>query len=304
MGRYATIDVGSNQVLIFISDVETGKIKEVILDKGEITKLGEDVTKTGLLKKDAMERTLCALKNFKKLIQKNNVEEHAAVGTSALRESKNSDEFLKTVKDETGISIEIIPGEEEARLSFMAVVGGFNLGSRETVILDIGGGSTELIYGKETGIVDSFSLKIGALKMTEKFLKSDPVKDKEFGEMMDCLMGEFKNISPPFKEPFLVGMGGTMSNLGAMKHKLEKYNPEIVHGSEIGLEELNTIIDDLKNKTIKERKKIKGLQPKRAEVMLAGTGILKAIMTRLNSDKITISDMSLRHGLMFDRFWK
>lgn len=302
METYAAIDVGSNQVLIFISSLEGGIIREVILDKGEITKLGEDVAATKVLKKDAMDRTLNVIKKFKQLIDINNVKEYAAVGTSALRESNNSDEFLKIVKAETGIQIDIIPGEEEARLSFIAVVGSLNPSSRETVIIDIGGGSTELIYGKEAGILDRFSHGIGALKMTEKYLHSDPVKDEEYNEMMNYLSLEFKHVSPPFKEPFLVGTGGTMSNLGAMKHKLEKYDPEIVHGSGISLEELNSIINDLKKKTVEERKAVKGLQPKRADVMLAGTGILKAIMIKLSTGKITVSDKGLRHGLMFDRF--
>lgn len=304
MGNFAAVDVGSNQVLLFISKVESGRSGEVILDKGEITKLGEDVSNTGVLKADAMKRTLDALKDFKGLIEKNNVEEYAAVGTAALRESNNSDEFLNMVRDETGIQIEIITGEEEARLSFLAVVGGLNLGNRETVIIDIGGGSTEFIFGKQAQILDRFSLKIGALKMTERFLHADPVRNEEFNEMTDHLNDEFKHVSPPFKELFLVGMGGTMSNLGAMKYKLEKYDPGIVHGSEISLGELNSIMIDLKEKTVEERKKIRGLQPKRAGVMLAGTGILKAIMNKLHSEKITISDMGLRHGLMFDRFCK
>ena len=303
MENYATIDVGSNQVLIHIAAIENKKVKKVLFDRGEITKLGEGVNQTGILKDEAMNRTLSALKGFKELMDKFEVKSYAAVGTSALREAKNSDIFVKRVKDEIGIEIEVIPGEEEARLSYIAVVGGLNLGDRETAVIDIGGGSTEFIFGKGTEILNKLSLKIGALKMTERFLKSDPVKDEEFNQLMDYLNNRFREeVNSPFNNPFLVGMGGTMSNLGAMKHKLETYNPEIVHGSSITIEELKEMIDDLKTKTIEERKKIKGLQPKRAEVILAGMGILLSIMNRLGSNKITVSDMGLRHGLMFERF--
>ena len=302
MKTYATIDTGSNQVLLFIAKVDDGKIKEVLLDRGEITKLGEGVNTTGVLSEEAQERTLKVLEEFKALLSKYDVDNYYAVGTAALRDAKNSKDFLEKVKEMTGLEINVIPGEEEARLSFMAVVGGLNLRDKETVIIDIGGGSTEFIFGRGTKIVDRFSTQLGALKLTERFLKSDPVKDEEFNAMMDFLKNELKRVNPPSKNPFLVGMGGTMTNLSAIKHKLEKYDPSVVQGSSITLDELNGIIDDIKSRTIEKRKEIKGLQPKRAEVILAGTGILKSIMERIGADKITISDMGLRHGLMFDKF--
>jgi len=302
MKTYATIDTGSNQVLIFIARVDDGEIKEVLLDKGEITKLGEGLNTTGVLSDEAQERTLKVMEEFKSLLDKYNVDNYYAVGTAALREAKNAADFLKKVKEKTGIDINVIPGEEEARLSFMAVVGGLNLKDRETVIIDIGGGSTEFIFGRGTEILDRFSTKLGALKLTEQYLKSDPVTDEEFESLMDYLKGELKAVNPPVKNPFLVGMGGTMTNLSAIKHKLEKYDPKVVQGSYITVEELEGIIADIKSRTIEERKKIKGLQPKRAEVILAGTAILKSIMERIGSDRITISDMGLRHGLMFDKF--
>ncbi len=307
MGNYAAIDVGYNQILILIAKIENRSIKDVILAMGEITKLGEGVNSTGFLKKEAMKRSLSTLKDFKKLLDENNVEDYVAVGTAALRESRNSGDFLTMVKDETGIDIDIIPWEEEARLSFVAVVKGLNIDRREVVIIDLGGGSTEFIFAKDSTLLDRFSFGVGALKMTERFLRSDPVSDKEFGEMMCYLKEAFDKVTLKFKDPDLVelvGIGGTVSNLGAMKHKLEVYKPEIVHGSKISIDELNAAIDDLKNKTIAERKKIKGLQPERAELMLAGAGILKAIMIILNIKRITISDIGLRHGIIFERFCK
>ena len=302
MNTYATIDTGSNQVLIFIAKVDRGEVKEVLLDRGEITKLGEGVNTTGILNDNAQSRTLKVMEEFKSLLDKYNVEKYYAVGTSALREAKNSSDFVAGVKEKTGIEIDVIPGEEEARLSFMAVVGGLNLKDKETVIIDIGGGSTEFIFGQGVKIFDRFSTKLGALKLTERFLKSDPVTEGEYNEMMSYLKVELKDVNPPSKNPFLVGMGGTMTNLSAIKHKLKKYNPKVVQGSYITLDELNGIIDDIKSRTVEKRKEITGLQLKRAEVILAGTGILKSVMQRVGADRITISDMGLRHGLMFDKF--
>ena len=304
MKTYATMDVGSNQVLLYIAKVDNKKIVETVLDKGEITKLGEGINQTGVLKEEAMDRTFNVLKEFKRLLDEYGVADYRAVGTSALREAKNSSIFLKRVKDELGIEINVIPGEEEARLSYLAVVGGLDLGDKDTAVIDIGGGSTEFIFGNGSVIRDRFSLKIGSLKLTEQYLKSDPVKDEEFNALMNFLKEYFdKEVKSPFSNPYLVGMGGTMTNLGAMYHKLESYDPEIVHGTEINLNELNAMIEDVKSKTIEQRKLIKGLQPKRAEVILSGMGILKAIMERLGCKKVVVSDRSLRHGLFFESFY-
>ena len=303
METYATIDVGSNQVLLYIAKVDEKRIVQTLLDKGEITKLGEGINQTGELKKEAMDRTFSVLKEFKELLNEYGVKDYKAVGTSALREAKNSSVFLNRVKEELGIEIKIIPGEEEARLSYLAVVEGLDLENKKTAVIDIGGGSTEFIFGEGPTIKDRFSLKIGSLKMTEQFLKSDPVTDKEFNSLMEFLNEQFeKDVKSPFDRPYLVGMGGTMTNLGAMYHKLEKYDPNIVHGTEISINELNTMIEDVKSKTIEERRSIKGLQPKSVEVILAGMVILKAIMERLKTDKVVVSDRGLRHGLFFESF--
>ncbi|NOY09478.1 MAG: Ppx/GppA family phosphatase [Spirochaetes bacterium] len=302
MNTFATIDTGSYQVLILIAAVYNGEIKEVVIDRGRITGLGEGVNATGVLNAKAQARTFKAMEEFRSLLDKYGVEKYYAAGTSALREAKNSSDFIEKVKEKTGIAIDIISGEEEARLSFMAAAGGLNLKNKETVIIDIGGGSTEFIFGQGDKILKRFSTKLGVLKLTERFLKSDPVTEDEFYEMMNYLKNELKNVNPPPENPFLVGMGGTMTGLSAIKHKLEKYDPEIVQGSCLDLKELNGIIDDLKSRTVEKRKEIKGLQPGRAEVILAGAAVLKSIMRKAGADEITISDMGLRHGLMFDKF--
>jgi len=302
MQNYAAIDVGSNQVLMYIVTLDNGKISGEVLDRGVFTRLGENVTEKGLLEHDAMNRTLSALKSFKKLIDENNVQSVVAVGTAALRQSKNSKDFLDQIKKDTGISITIISGEEEARLAFLAVSRSLDLGKSDAVILDIGGASTEFIYSRGNDIIDLFSLNTGALILTEKYLKSDPVKDTELSAMEQRLGRYLKRICHPFKNPMLAGIGGTMSTVGAIKHQIEKYDPEIVHGTKVGINEINTLSLSLKSKTINERKKIIGLQPERAGLILAGTVILRAVMKILCIDTIVISDKGLRHALIYDRF--
>ncbi len=302
MKNYAAIDVGSNQVLMYIVTLYNGKISGEILDTGVVTRLGENVIENGFLEKEAMNRTLSALRSFKKLIDENKVQSVAAVGTAALRRSKNSKAFLDQVKKDTGIGISIISGEEEARLAFLAVSRSLDVAKSDAVILDIGGASTEFIYSRGNNIVDLFSLNTGALILTEKYLKSDPVKNAELSAMEERLGQELKRVSHPFKDPLLAGIGGTMSTIGAMKHQIEKYDPEIVHGTKVGIKEIDAFRFSLKTKTISERKKIKGLQPERAGLILAGTAILRSVMKKLFIDTVVISDKGLRHALICDRF--
>ncbi len=302
MARYATLDVGSNSVLIYIAEKDEDGVFKTLEDRAIITKLGEGLRETGILKPEAMERTIEALKEFKALMDKYGVDDYAAIGTMALREAKNSGEFLDRVKREVGIEIEVIPGEEEARLSHLAVVLGLGIKDEDVVIFDIGGGSTEFIYSKGPKIEDKFSLNIGALILTNRFLKSDPVKREEHEALLSYLKEEFDKVKFPEKIDRAIGMGGNVTSITAVKFKMEKYDPNRVQGAVITKDEVWDQIEMYLSKTIEERKSITGLQPKRAETILAGATILYAILERLGKNSFTVSDRGIRHGLMYARF--
>jgi len=300
--RYATLDIGSNSVLIFIAEIDESGNFRTIVDRAEIARLGEEVDKTGVINTSAMARTLETLNNFVSLARDSGAEEIAAIGTSTLRQAKNATQFLKKVKDRFGLDIRVITGEEEARLSYIAVKKGLNLQTENLIVIDIGGGSTEFIYGKGDLVQNRFSLNIGAIQLTETYLTSDPITESEYREMMEYIRGVFQDLAVPKTTPVLVGMGGTMTNLGAIKHGLEVYDATIIQGSKLELEEIESQIDTFREKTIDERKQIKGIQPKRADVILAGAGILFSIMTRFGGKEVIISDQGIRHGLMYDKF--
>ncbi len=302
MARYATLDVGSNSVLIYIAEKDEDGVFKTLEDRAIITKLGEGLREAGILKPEAMERTIEALKEFKALMDKYGVDDYAAIGTMALREAKNSGEFLDRVKREVGIEIEVIPGEEEARLSHLAVVLGLGIKDEDVVIFDIGGGSTEFIYSKGPKIEDKFSLNIGALILTNRFLKSDPVKREEHEALLSYLKEEFDKVKFPEKIDRAIGMGGNVTSITAVKFKMEKYDPNRVQGAVITKDEVWDQIEMYLSKTIEERKSITGLQPKRAETILAGATILYAILERLGKNSFTVSDRGIRHGLMYARF--
>ncbi|KQC07803.1 MAG: phosphatase, partial [Candidatus Cloacimonas sp. SDB] len=217
---------------------------------------------------------------------------------------KNRDVFLKRVKDELDLDITVIPGEEEARLSYLAVLSTIGKTDKNVVVFDTGGGSTEFIFGKGTNLNDRISLNLGAIHPTEEFLLSDPVTNTELSKMLDYMENFFDKHINNKKADYLVGIGGTVTSMGAVMHKMVKYDPDIIQGTEMSLKEVQNQIELYQNKTIEERKEIPGLQPKRADVILAGAGIIKTIMEIFKVDTFTISDRGLRHGLMFDKYLK
>ena len=303
MKKCAILDIGSNSIKFFLFSVEDGKAK-TILEKNNISRLGEGLLKTGILSDEAMDRNIIALKEFMEQAEKENVEEISAVGTMCLRTAQNSDIFLKRAKDEFGLTIKVISGKEEARLSYLAVLSTIGNTDKNVVVFDTGGGSTEFIVGKGTELKDSVSLGLGAIFPTNEYLLSDPVTDEELQNMLNHLMKFFSEKIPNKNADFLVGIGGTVTSMAAVMHKMVKYDPKIIQGSQMTLAEVKKQIEMYQSKTIEERKQIPGLQPKRADVILGGAGIIKTIMEIFQIESFTISDRGLRHGLMFDKYLK
>ncbi|MEA2095607.1 MAG: Ppx/GppA phosphatase family protein [Candidatus Cloacimonadota bacterium] len=303
MDKYTILDIGTNSIKFFLFSIENGK-STTIIDTNNISRLGEGLLKTGLISDEAMNRNIEALREFIKSAEEENVKEITAVGTMCLRTAKNSDVFLKRVKDELGLTIKVIPGEEEARLSYLAVLSTIGNTDKNVVVFDTGGGSTEFIFGKGTNLNNRISLNLGAVHPTEEFLISDPVTNDELKKMQDHMLDFFGERITDKRADYLIGIGGTVTSMGAVMHKMVKYDPKIIQGSQMSLVEVKKQIKLYKNKTIEERKQIPGLQPKRADVILAGAGIINTIMEIFMIDSFTISDRGLRHGLMFDKYLK
>jgi exopolyphosphatase/guanosine-5'-triphosphate,3'-diphosphate pyrophosphatase len=303
MDKYAILDIGTNSIKFFLFSIENGKLTTII-DTNNISRLGEGLLKTGIISDEAMDRNIEALRGFMKSAKEENVKEITAVGTMCLRTANNSDVFLKKAKEELGLTIKVIPGEEEARLSYLAVLSTIGNTDKNVVVFDTGGGSTEFIFGKGANLNNRISLNLGAVHPTEEFLVSDPVTNDELKKMQDHMMDFFSEKITEKKADYLIGIGGTVTSMGAVMHKMVKYDPKIIQGSQMSLEEVKRQIELYQNKTIEERKQIPGLQPKRADVILAGAGIINAIMEIFEIDSFTISDRGLRHGLMFDKYLK
>ncbi|HCX73474.1 MAG TPA: Ppx/GppA family phosphatase [Candidatus Cloacimonas sp.] len=303
MSNYAILDIGTNSIKFFAFSIENGKAKTLV-DTNNIARLGEGLSQTGKISNTAMQRNITALREFQQKARELNVEEITAVGTMCLRTAQNSSEFIQKVKNELDLDIEVIKGEEEARLSYLAVLSTIGKTNKDLCVFDTGGGSTEFIFGEGTELKNRISLNLGAVHPTEKFLLSDPVTKQEQEKMMAYIKDFFQPHLNSRRPEILIGIGGTVTSMGAVKHKMVKYDPQIIQGTKITADEVDELMELFRNKTIEQRKQIPGLQPKRADVILAGAAIVKTIMDIFRINSFTISDRGLRHGLMFDLYLK
>ena len=300
MDRIASIDIGTNTILLLIAEVKSGGLTP-LLEKETIVRLGEGVHRNGILSKGAMERGVQTLTQYKERCQEMGVQKIFAVGTSALREARNSKDFVEMIKRRLDLSIEIISGEEEAQLSFLAVTRDLKEPRKPILVIDVGGGSTEFILGRGDRITQWVSLPLGSVRFTEQFLLSDPVHEEEWEKMERQIQKLLVRIPHP-KEPFLmVAVGGTATTLASVEQGLAEFILEKIHHFGLGRKALKSQLDLYRSKTIEERRKIPGLFPARADVILAGGAILYWAMEKLECPSVLISCHGVRYGLLYKK---
>jgi exopolyphosphatase / guanosine-5'-triphosphate,3'-diphosphate pyrophosphatase len=302
MPCYAVIDVGTNSVKFNISERRDDGSWRTIVDRAEVTRLGEGLEKTGEISSDALARTVDAIAAMAAEAQENGVAAIAAVGTMGLRTARNSQQFIDAVKQRCGVSIEVIPGEEEGRLAYLAVKSGLGLVEGSLAIFDTGGGSTQFTFGHGAVVEERFSVNVGAVRYTEKYGLGGVVSAEQLGAALDAIAADLARLGTGRSPDLLVGMGGAVTNIAAVKHGLAKYDANIVQGSVIDRTEIERQIELYRSRSLNDRQAIVGLQPKRADVILAGACIVKTVMDKLGKDKLSVSDRGLRHGLLIDRF--
>lgn len=299
--KIGTIDIGTNSMRLLTAIYEDGKL----IDRKKYvntTRIGQGVDDKGYISKEAIDRNIEALKEFKAICDKEECDYIYCMGTSALRDSKNSSEFIELAKKEANIDVEVITGERESNLGFLGVLEGVERDeSEEILVIDIGGGSTEFIVGNQEGVNFCKSENIGALRLTEKFLKTEIVKDEELTETIEFINKTIQDTINKIKArniKKLVGIGGTVTSVSAINQKLEVYSMEKVHNSKIFKKEVDEILQMLKNMTLEDKKRLNGLQPKRADIITAGVVILDMIMEKLELNEIIVSEYDNLEGLM------
>jgi exopolyphosphatase/guanosine-5'-triphosphate,3'-diphosphate pyrophosphatase len=298
--RVASIDIGTNTILLLIAEVQGGRLKP-LFEMETIVRLGEGVQKNGILLPEAMDRGLQALSQYLERCQEMEVKKIFAVGTSALREAKNSGDFLTTVRKKIDLPIEIISGEKEARLSFLAVARDLKEMNRWILVVDVGGGSTEFILGKGKRVEQWVSLPLGSVRFTEQFLPTDPVQEKEWEQMQREIERLLVDIPRSQVPPFMVAVGGTATTLASVEQGLDEFSFEKIHHFVLRKEDLRNQLFLYRSKTIDERRRIPGLPSSRADVILAGGAILYRAMEDLNCPSVLVSCHGIRYGLLYKR---
>ncbi len=298
---FATIDIGTNSVLLLIGEPLPDGSVAVAEDRAEGTRLGEGLAQHGAISPEASARTLEVLKQYHDLCIKHGAKGIAVVGTAALRNASNASEFIDALKRELGLAVEVISQDREALLTYEACAHDFG---KEILVVDIGGGSTEFISAD-----DIASLPIGCVSLLEEFLKKDPPTEAEMISLRTSVRKALVSSLEPraFARPHdreLVAVAGTPTTLKAILLSLQPYDPKRVHGSSLSISDLRNIIDMLLKKTIAQRKEIKGLIPQRADVIVSGAALLLEAMSYLGFEKVTISDRGVKWGLFYEKFGK
>ena len=273
-------------------------------DLAEITRLGQGVHQTRQINPEGEERSFKVLERYLERCKGLNVEAIIAVGTSALRDARNSAEVRARFREQLGLDVRVISGDEEAAYSFLAVQQGLPLKQQELLVVDVGGGSTEFIRGNEAGVSQAVSINIGSVRLTEQFLHSDPVQEEECEKMMAAVERALAQLPRSWLKDSsiltLIGIAGTCTTLAAVEKKLTNYFHSEVHGGLLTLDEVQRQIELFQSKPIEERKAIPGLEPKRADVILAGACLIEKIMTLFHSERIIVSDHGVRYGLLHE----
>ena len=302
MPRYAVIDLGTNSVKFHIGERREDGTWRTVADRAEITRLGEGLEKSGEINREAMARTVSTIAAMVDEARRNAVAGIAAVGTMGMRTARNSEQFIDAVRQRCGVRIEVIPAEEEGRLAYLAVKSGLHLAEGSLAAFDTGGGSTQFTFGRGPVVEERFSLNVGAVRYTERYGLAEAVSPGQLRAALDAISADLARLGTRHSPDVLVGMGGAVTNIAAVKHALANYDPDIVQGTVIERTEIERQIELYCSRSQEDRRKIVGLQPKRADVILAGACIVKTVMDKLSKDALSVSDRGLRHGLLIDRF--
>jgi len=308
LNRIAAVDIGTNTVRLLVVEVGKNKRDWSILHQAmEITRLGQGSKYTdygssrGKLSNEAAARTLEVISEYAAKAKELQSEKIRLVATSAVREASNGSEFAQMVFAKTSIPLDVVSGEEEARLSLAGVT--LAVEDVEVIlVLDIGGGSTELIFSRDGNIVKAKSIPVGAVSVTESFFHNDPPNTSEISNICTFLeknMFGYEEFKGTISSP-LVGTAGTITTLAAISLEMKKYDPEKINGFVLNLEEVKNILKRFMNCSLNERQKITGLEPKRADVIIGGTKILISVMERFGYERLVVSDFGLREGIIVD----
>ena len=300
--RFAVLDVGTNSLKFTLGERDETGAPHTTADTAVVTRLGEGLAEAGQLTPQAMRRTVDAVAGLVDEARREGPLDIVAVGTAGLRQAANRDAFVDAVRARCGVTVEVISGREEARLAYVAAVSALPLTGERLLAFDSGGGSSQFTFGTGDRIEEQFSLDVGAVRFTERFGLADAVSRETVDAALAAIAADLTPLEGRPRPDMVIAIGGTSTNLAAVAHGLNRYDPDVVHGTVVDVSEVNRQIEMYRRRSADLRREIAGLQPARAEVILAGACIIRTILTLAAQDAVTVSDRGLRHGVAAERF--
>ncbi len=301
-GRYAVIDAGTNSIKFHIGEPGSGGKWRAVVDRAEVTRMGEGFGQERVITAAALERTVTAIAGMVEEAERHGVVAIAAVGTAGLRIASNGPDAVAAIATRTGVHIDVLSGEDEGRLAYLGARSGLGAFSGSLVVFDTGGGSSQFTFGRAADVDERFSVEVGAVKYTERFQLDKVVLPETLRDALKAISADLSRLDGRPVPDQLVGMGGVVTNMTAVKHRLASYDPAVVQGSVLDRAEIDRQIALYGSQDAAARRAIVGLQPKREEVILAGACIVRTVMEKLGKESLAVSDRGLRHGVLAERF--
>ena len=295
--RVAAIDCGTNSLRLLVTDIGPDRKNDVVREM-RVVRLGQDVDRTGRFAPDALARTLQVTREYAELATMLGAERVRFCATSAARDAANADELAEGVRTALGVPLEILTGDDEAAASFLGAT--HDIGSGSALVLDIGGGSTELVTGADGQVAWSTSLDIGSVRLTERFLPSDPPSVPEVAEceaFLDALLAE--PVAQAGRVERLIGVAGTVTTVAAHALALPSYDSDAIHGATLTVDDLRSACHDLLSRTVADRRALPFMHPGRADVIGAGALILDRVLDKvdLQDQTVVVSEHDILDGI-------
>lgn len=284
--RYGAIDIGTNSCRLLIAEVNAENEFNLLYKELETTRMGEGISQSNLLKEEAIERTLLCLNRFREKMQHYNVDKYRAIATSAVREAGNGAQFVGQARYRSQVEVDIVGGEEEARLSYLGVKRGLKL-TMSPLVVDLGGGSTEFICPDEDMLI---SVPLGAVRATEADM---------YAVQISQVLTPIARVKERFKNRPLVMVGGTATTLVAVKKGLDEYNADLVHGEILSRTEIGDLYNLMERMPLSLRRRMPGLQPERADIINKGALIMLMIVDALGKSEVVVSESELLQGVVW-----
>lgn len=301
--RIAVIDVGTNTTRLYVAEVVGGEVVAELTRESRVTRLGAGVDASGRLANDALAREYDVLAEYRQVIDVARPQKAVAVMTSAVRDAANGKEFADEVNSRFRVETHVLNGDEEARLTYFGAAGTFHANDgrddEQTLVFDIGGGSTELVIGHGREPEFNVSTQAGVVRQADRHINSDPPTPAELEAVADDVRGILEAAVPADRRTGIelaLGVAGTPTSLAAIAHRLEPYDPERVHGYRLTAAQRDQIFGDLSQMTLEQRKHVPGLHPDRAVAILPGIVILREVMSLFGLDVIEVSENDILRG--------